>query len=131
MTELETELRGYFEGYARAFHADLGRFCEHFHFPSTTVRLDGSIQQFRTNEEAMEFFTVAKQKYEAEGCTQWAINRVTATQLGAGSASATIDWAMLRADGSPIRGWTQTYNLIKSAHGWHVILSTLHIGSES
>ena len=40
-TELETELRAFFEGYARAFHADLDRFCDYFHFPSATVRLDG------------------------------------------------------------------------------------------
>ena len=129
--ELETELRGFFEGYARAFHADLDRFCEHFHFPAATVRLDSSLHQLRTKDEAMTFFAEAQQKYEAEGCTQWAINRIEATHLGEVSAAATIDWTMLRADESTIRGWTQTYNLIASSNGWHIILSSLHVGSES
>lgn len=129
--ELETELRAFFEGYARTFHADLDRFCGHFHFPSTTVRLDGTLEVLRTKEEAKDFFASAKQQYEDEGCTHWAIKRLAAVPLGAGSATATIDWAMLRADDSSIRGWTQTYNVIGSAHGWHVLLSTLHVGSES
>jgi hypothetical protein len=130
-TELETDLRDFFDGYARAFHADLGRFCEHYHFPSTTARLDGTLQSFVTKDEAMDFFAGAKQAYEVEGCTQWAIKRLTALPLGTGSAAATIDWVMLRADESPIRGWTQTYNVIASSNGWHVLLSTLHVGSES
>jgi hypothetical protein len=130
-TELETELRAFFEGYARTFHADLDRFCEHFHFPCTTVRLDGALQVLRTKEEALEFFAAAQEQYEAEGCTHWGITQLAAVPLGEGSATATIDWAMLRADGSSIRGWTQTYNVIGSAHGWHVLLSTLHVGSES
>ena len=71
-TELETNLRDFFDGYARAFHADLGRFCEHYHFPSTTARLDGTLQSFVTKDEAMDFFAGAKETYEAEGCTQWA-----------------------------------------------------------
>jgi len=130
-TALETELRGFFDGYARAFHADLARFCEHYHFPSTTARLDGTLQSFVTKEEAMDFFAGAKARYEAEGCTHWGIKRLAALPLGAGSAAATIDWEMLRADDSPIRGWTQTYNVIASSNGWHVLLSTMHVGSES
>jgi hypothetical protein len=130
-TELETELRAFFEGYARAFHADLDRFCDYFHFPSATVRLDGTLQPLPTKDEAVDFFSAAKQKYEAEGCTHWAIDRLAAQPLGAGSAAATIDWTMRRADDTSIRGWTQTYNVIGSANGWHVLLSTLHVGSES
>jgi hypothetical protein len=85
----------------------------------------------RTKEEALDFFATAKEKYEAEGCSHWAIKHLAAVPLGAGSATATIDWTMMRADDSSIRGWTQTYNIIGSDNGWHVLLSTLHVGSES
>jgi hypothetical protein len=130
-TELDVELRAFFESYADAFHADVGSFCDRFHFPATTVRLDGAVQLFRTKEDALAFFTVAKQRYEAEGCRRWAIHRLAVEPLGSGSAAVTIDWSMLRGDGSPIRGWRQTYNLVGGPRRWKVLLSTLHIGSES
>src|SRR4051794_29352032 len=130
MTDVEAQLRGFFERYAQSFHLDVPAFCDNFHFPSTTVRLDGSVHVFQAKEDAVEFFTAARRKFEAEGCIRWAIDRFIVTELGVGSAAVTIDWTMLRADGSPIRGWRQTYNVIGGPNRWRVLLSTLHAGSE-
>ncbi len=130
MNQLETDLRAFFEHYARTFHEDVGRFCDLYFLPATTVRLDGSVQLFQTRQDAVRFFALAKQKYENEGCTRWSIRRFNAEQLGEGSAAATIEWDMLRADHSKIRGWRQTYNVIGKPGHWKVLHSTLHIGSE-
>ncbi|MCA3160106.1 MAG: hypothetical protein ING31_11025 [Burkholderiales bacterium] len=126
----ESDLREFFETYARTFHEDISRFCDLYYFPSATVRLDGTVQFFHAKEDAMHFFTRAKQRYEEDGCAHWRIRRLAAEQLGSGSASATIDWDMLKADQSPIRGWRQTYNVIGSTSHWKVLHSTLHMGSE-
>ena len=130
MPRLEDELQAFFEEYASLFHADMTALCDRFNYPSITQRLDGSVALFSRKEEAVRFFTVARDRFEGEGCTAWAIRRLAAEQLGAGAAFATIDWRMLRADGSPIRGWTQTYNVIGGSGRWKVVLSTLHAGSE-
>jgi hypothetical protein len=130
MTPLEADLLAFFEAYARTFHEDVDSFCDLYRFPSTTARLDGTVVLFSAKADALAFFSSAKQRYEAEGCARWAIRRLVAEQLGSGSAIATIDWDMTTADHSPIRGWQQTYNVIRSFGTWKVLHSTLHVGSE-
>jgi|GEM_PF-6303364 len=62
MTPLETNLRSFFEQYARTFHEDIGAFCDLYDFPSETVRLDGTVLRFHTKDEATESFALAKKK---------------------------------------------------------------------
>jgi hypothetical protein len=95
------------------------------------VRLDGGVQVFLKKEDAVTFFSEARQKFETEGCRQWSIDRLTAEPLGETAAVATIDWEMMRDDRSRIRGWRQTYNLLGRPGHWKVVLSTLHAGSEA
>jgi len=130
MTQLETNLRAFFERYARTFHQDVERFCELYAFPSETVRLDGTVQLFRGKAAAIEFYALAKRRYENEGCAQWGIRRFVAEDSGSGCASATIDWDMKTADGRPIRGWRQTYGVAGGPLHWRVQRSMLHAGSE-
>jgi len=130
MTPLEADLRAYFEMYARTFHESVERFCDLYEFPSETVRLDGTVQRFYTQRAAEEFFSLAKSRYEVEGCAQWGIRSFTAEDLGPGHARATIDWDMKDSDGTPIRGWRQTYDVIGGPKHWRVRHSTLHAGSE-
>jgi hypothetical protein len=127
---LEARLRAFFEEYARTFHESVERFCELYEFPSETVRLDGSAQRFDTKGAAVKFFTVAKKRYEDEGCAQWGIRGLVAEDRGPGCARATIDWDMKDADGTPIRGWRQTYDVIGGPIRWRVQHSILHAGSE-
>jgi hypothetical protein len=130
MSHLQIDLHAFFERYARTFHEDVGRFCDLYFYPSTTVRLDGTVQLFGAKEGAVHFFSLAKQKYENEGCSRWAIRNLSAVQLGDGGAAATVDWDMLSVDRSQIRGWRQTYNVIGTPGHWRVLHSTLHMGSE-
>jgi hypothetical protein len=130
VSALEADLRTFFEHYARTFHEDIGRFCDLYNFPSLTVRLDGTIQSFQTRDDAVLFFSRARQAFEDEGCRRWAIRAFTAERLGSGSAAATIDWDMMTANQARIRGWRQTYNVVGAGGRWKVVLSTLHRGSE-
>ena len=128
--QLETSLRAFFEHYARTFHQDVERFCDLFDVPSETLRLDGSVQRFDTRRAAVEFFALAKSKFEDEGCAQWGIRGLAAEDLGRGCAMATIEWDMQRIDGTPIRGWRQTYYVVGGPIHWKVHRSALHAGSE-
>jgi hypothetical protein len=38
----------------------------------------------------------------------------------------TLDWHMLRGDGSLIRRWRQSYQVILVAQEWQVLTSTFH-----
>jgi hypothetical protein len=36
----------------------------------------------------------------------------------------------LRADGSAIRGWQQSYNLVRGQASWQILVSTFHVAAE-
>jgi hypothetical protein len=46
--------------------------------------------------------------------------------IGALSALATMDWEMLREDGTVIRRWRQSYNLLRVETEWRILASTFH-----
>jgi len=49
--------------------------------------------------------------------------------IGGQSALATLVWKMLRRDGSLIREWRMSYNLVRVATGWQILVSTFHLPS--
>jgi hypothetical protein len=130
MTPFENDFRAFFENYARMFHEDVERFCDLYEFPCTTARLDGTVHRFPTKKDAVGFFTTAKQTYEAEGCRRWAMRELVADQPPSGGAVVTVDWDMLDDGDSPIRGWRQSYTLVRSLDAWKVRASVLLGGSE-
>src|SRR5437764_9617560 len=95
MTSLEEDLRSFFERYARTFHEDVGLFCDLYEFPATTIRLDGTVQHFQAKHDAMQFFAVAKERYEAEGCRRWEIRTCAVERREPEGALVTIDWEMI------------------------------------
>jgi hypothetical protein len=48
--------------------------------------------------------------------------------MGARSALGTVTWELLREDGSVLKHWRQSYNLVRAEKGWRVLASTYHTG---
>jgi hypothetical protein len=38
-----------------------------------------------------------------------------------------MDWELRRGDGSLIREWRQSYNVVRVGKGWQILLSTFHV----
>jgi hypothetical protein len=47
--------------------------------------------------------------------------------IGARSALASLEWEMLRGDGTVLRRWNQSYNLVRVGDGWKILVSTFHL----
>jgi hypothetical protein len=123
------DLLAFFERYARTFQEDVGRFCDLYEFPCVTTRLDGSVERFVTRDDAVRFFAAAKRRYEDEGCRRWAIRRLDVEPRRSEDV-VIIDWDMLDTEGVAIRGWRQSYDVVRRHSDWKVRGSTLHAGSE-
>ena len=42
-------------------------------------------------------------------------------------ADSTMDWEMRREDGTAIRRWRQSYNLVAVDGRWRILASTIHL----
>ena len=116
-----------FERYNDAFLArDAKRIAACYHVPSMTIRADGSFHTFDSSEEIDRFFATVSQTYYEEGMRDVEMKDFEVRMIGGESALITVEWFMKRSDGSIIRNWKQSYNLLKQGNYWVFLLSTFH-----
>jgi hypothetical protein len=47
--------------------------------------------------------------------------------MGERAVLGTVTWELLREDGSVLRRWRQSYNLVRVEAGWKIFASTHHV----
>jgi ketosteroid isomerase-like protein len=120
-------LREFFQDYQRAFDSfDANRIAPFYHAPCITMRADGSIYCLQTQEEVHRFFQGVANTYRAEGFRSGSFIGFDATPIGGQSALATMDWEILREDGTVLRRWRQSYNVVRVDDRWKILVSTIH-----
>ena len=82
----------------------------YYHAPSISMRADASVHVFQTRQEVREFFQGVADKYYSEGLRDSRFVNLDVKPIGSKSVLATLEWQMLRDDGSIIRTWRQSYN---------------------
>ncbi len=126
--ELTDEIRGFFEEYAEAFDSIDGNcIAALYHMPTVTMRGDGSIHCLQSREELARFFQGVADTYYKDGYRSGRFKDLQVTPIGERSALATMDWELQRADGSVIRAWRQSYNVVRVGNGWQILVSTFHV----
>ena len=125
---LTDEIRGFFENYAKAFESiDGNRIAALYHVPTVTMRGDGSIHCLQSREDLARFFQGVADTYYRDGYRSGSFANLQVVVIGSRSALATMDWELRRADGSVIREWRQSYNVVRVPDGWQILVSTFHV----
>ena len=125
---LTEEIRGFFENYAKAFDSiDGNRIAALYYVPTVTMRGDGSIHCLQSRDDLARFFQGVADTYYRDGYRSGSFTNLQVVPIGGRSALATMDWELRRADGSVIREWRQSYNVVRVSDGWQILLSTFHV----
>jgi ketosteroid isomerase-like protein len=127
--ELTEEIRAFLQQYAAAFDTlDGDRIAPLYHLPTLTLRGDGSIHCLQSRADLAKFFQMVADLYDREGASPPGMFKdLQVHAMGSRSALATVVWVLRRADGSTIREWRQSYNLVRGAAGWQILVSTFHV----
>jgi hypothetical protein len=116
------------EKYRVAFNAaDAERIADCYHRPCVTIRGDGSFHLLDEREGVIKFMGAVARQYHDEGMANGVYSNMEIQMIGTACALVTVDWAMLKADGSTLRQWRQSYNVIKSGDECLFYVSTFHI----
>ena len=127
-TQLADEIRAFLEMYGREFDsADGTRIARLYQAPCVTMRGDGSIHFFQSQEDLTRFFQGVADSYRKDDYRTGRFRNLEVVPIGARSALVTVDWELLRADESVIREWRQSYNLVRAESGRQILVSTLHL----
>ena len=127
-SELTSDVRAFLDDYNEAFASiDGHRIADLYHLPTVTMRGDGSIHCFQSRAELATFFQGVADTYQRDGYAGGRFDDLHVSPIGSRSALATLDWKMARGDGSLIRKWRQSYNLVRGDSGWRILVSTFHL----
>ncbi len=125
---LADEISKFFEDYNRTFSERDGAAISMFYsVPSVSMRGDRSIHCFKSREELVAFFQDVADRYEREGASGGRFAELAVQAIGGRSVLATMEWQNTRPDGSIVRKWRQSYNLIRPADKWQIFVSTFHV----
>ena len=127
-SDLRSNVRAFFESYQAAFDSIEGeRIAALYHIPTVTMRGAGSIHSLQSREELARFFQGVADSYQKDGYAGGSFEEFEVSPIGECSALATMDWEMRRRDGSLIRKWRQSYNLVRAGSSWQILVSTFHV----
>jgi hypothetical protein len=127
LQRLEDEVGSFLETYNEAFASiDSTRIAALYYSPCITLRGDGSIHCL-TSRDLGSFFQGVAETYYREGYRNGRFKILQVVPIGGRSALVTVDWELLREDGSVIRGWRQSYNLVRVQATWQILVSTFHV----
>ena len=125
---LTSEINKLLNEYTKAFAmVDGVAIARCYHAPSITMRGDASVHVFQTRQELEAFFQAVAQRYHDDGGQNAGFSGLTLQPIGSKSVLATLEWHQIRADGSVLRSWWQSYNLIYADARWQIFASTFHI----
>jgi hypothetical protein len=121
------EVAAFFGDFVDAFVSFSGpRIAERYFVPGVALRGDGTIQAFQSRAEVERFFQTAVDSYHRDGCRGIRFKDLDVVPTGSRGALGTVTWELLRADGSALRHWRQSYNLVRIGAGWQIFASTFH-----
>lgn len=131
-SSLAAEVRAFFDQYNEAFASfDGKRIAALYYMPTVTMRGDGSIHCLQSSEDLASFFQGVVDTYRKDGYSDGNFKNFEALAIGGLSALATMDWELLRQDGSVIKSWRQSYNVVRTPEGWRILVSTFHVAKPS
>lgn len=126
--EITSEVSNFFSDYTKLFDArDVATIANYYHAPSISMSSDASVRVFQSHQEAREFVQDVAEEYYAEGQRGSRVVDLDVKLMGSKSVLVTLEWQMLREDGSIIRKWSQSYNLVRPTDRWQILASTVHI----
>ena len=126
-TILHAEAAAFFDAFVEAFASfDGERIAQRYLAPYLSRRADGTSACFVAHEEIGRYFQSVVDAYREDGCTSCRWEGLEATAVGGQGLLAGVSWTLLRADGSVLAGWRESYHLARTPQGLRIFASVDH-----
>ncbi len=123
----EIVVKTFLDRYVAAFETrDPTKVAAFYNVPCLSVRPNGEVHVFCSNDELHAFFAQVLDTYAADGMATFVPINPTKFDLGRNCTKLTCRWQMKRSDSSLIREWQQTYLFQSCSEGWCIVTSIFH-----
>jgi hypothetical protein len=125
---LVAQIGSYFRAYGDGFHARSGaQIADFFSVPCISIRGGAAMHWLQSRAEIEKFFQGVADAYYEEGLRRSEIKNLELVPIGGRSLLASMDWVFYRGDGTLLKQWRQSYNLLRVDDRWKIVLSTFHV----
>jgi hypothetical protein len=128
LAAVEHDINDFFNDFVRAFCTfDGTQIAARYYSPCVALRANGSIDVMPSRQVIETVFEAAVEGYHREGCRGIRFKDLDVVPMGERAVLGTVTWELLREDGTVLRQWRQSYNLVHVDTRWMVFASTHHI----
>ncbi len=125
---LHKEATAFFDAFVAAFSSFDGvQVVARYAVPGLAIRGDGNVQVLQSRPDLEAFFQQVLDTYHRDGCRACRYRDLAITPIGNRGLLGAVTWDLLRADGSVLKSWRQSYNLAQTSEGWRIVASTEHL----
>ncbi len=126
-SQLIDEVTNCLAHYIAAFNSNSGaQIATCYAAPCLILRADGSLHGLSSSPEIAKFFQTRVEQLHSEGCRDWRYTNLEVVPIDRRCVLAVMDWEPLRADGTALGKWRQTYQLLRTESGLRFMVSTVH-----
>lgn len=111
-TKLQSDTLAFFDEFTAVFPMfDGAQIARRYAAPYLAIHADGSSDLFPTAESIATYFQRIVDGYRNSGCHSCRYLDLEIVPMGSTAALGTVTWELLRADGSVLAAWRESYNL--------------------
>jgi hypothetical protein len=126
---LRTDLAAFFDTFAQAFRSfDGNTIAQRYAAPYLALDTGGALKLLQTPADIAGYFQDVLDNYFAQGCRSCRYIELEVFAVGSQSATGSVTWELLGQDGKVITHWRESYNFMRTEHGWRIFSSTDHAG---
>lgn len=112
LIQLKTDTTTFFNDFTAVFAIfDGARIAQRYAAPYLAIHADGSSELFPTAESIAAYFQRIVDGYRSSGCHSCRYGHLEIVPMGSTAVLGTVTWELLRADGSVLTAWRESYNL--------------------
>ena len=126
LTTMPHEIREFFESYRDAFNALDGSAVAAFYAEPSGIAQDGVYTHWPQRQPVVENMTALCKLYQDKGFVRADFEPHRFIDQGANYAVADVQWRIDWSGGQEPWRFKTTYNLVRTAQGWKVLLCTAY-----
>ena len=124
---MEENLIRFFDKFAQDFKSfDSAIIANRYLAPYTAINSDKSVSLYKEHKEVENYFASILADYKNMFVEYCAYNNFEFSAIGQKVALATMDWNMMKADGTLVTSWRESYILVLSDNVLKIVTSIDH-----
>ncbi len=124
---MKENLIPFFDKFAEDFKSFDGTLIADRYFaPYMAISSDNSISLYKEQKDIEQYFSSILADYQKQEVAYCTYSDFEFSAIGQKSALATMDWHMMKADGTLVTGWRESYVLIQDNDTLKIVTSIDH-----